>query len=377
MFLGRHYVSVDSRGEIRKSSDGTNWEIIQPVLREYLKKVACANGQYVAVGGSQSPIGGPRGSGAIYSSPDGLNWSVFASPYSELLSDCAYGGGVWVVTGHKGIIFTSPNGIDWQDLSSPEVVGHLNVVVRGAGRFVAFPYRADRVYHSEDGTNWQIVDGPEVSDVREAVYSNDRFIAVGDDGLVATSIDGIDWQTERIHPSADFSTVCFGKGRYVLGGSNHIAVSTDLETWEIYDFQLAPREIHYVDGWFISNDFRISRDGVQWEAARNTFPKYFRMESMSIVGNTFLGAQGFELWKAELDLDKTVGLTLFPHGGNPGIEYTGEVGYRYRLWESANLRDWNSSSEWKTGSGDHLLWEIDLINPSSFWRIETEPVTGN
>ena len=297
---GRPFIAVSSAGEIWQSFDGKSWQVVSATPRDYIEKVEYANGSYVAVGGRTDFIRS-GGSAAIFSSVDGLHWISYLPNRIDKLSDIAYGESLWVSTGNDGGIFTSPDTINWTDRSWPETLNDLDTVVYGNEKFIAFSVRRDRIYHSDDGLSWQIMDGPPVAGVKEAAFINDEFLAVGEKGLILSSKDGLAWDDYSINTTATFVTISYGNNRYVLGGYDHIATSIDRVKWELHEFKLAPRDITYSTGRFIASDLRYSNDGVNWKIANNTFRKYSRMYSISVVDKTFVGVLGFEIWRCEID----------------------------------------------------------------------------
>lgn len=365
---GRPFVAVASTGQIWKSADGTAWEIVAPVPREYVEKVRHADGKFVAVGGSRSYIGQAPGSAMILSSPDGLDWVPFIPDRTDLLSDVTFGEGLWVATGDDGGIFTSPDSLAWTDRSIPGTVNDLGVVVYGAGRFIAFSSNRDRIYHSVDGLAWQVSDGAPVAGVNAAEFIEGRFIAVGNAGLVLSSEDGLNWSSHGTGGTDDLLSICRGKGRYVAGGLDHTATSEDGISWQWHPNELAPRVISYLDGWFVSDDFRVSRDGVVWTLALNDFPRFFRMTSMVVADGSFVGAEGLELWKGALDLPRPEGLTVFP---GSGVEVRSLQGVQYRLKESLDLKSWITIGEWRDGNGDYLRWPVEFSASRKFWNLES------
>ena len=365
--MGRPFIAVASTGQIWKSADGTAWEIVDPSPLEYLGKVVHANGKFVAVGGRRYYIGQAPGSSAIFSSPDGLKSTSFFPERTDILSDAVFGGGLWVVTGDDGGILTSNDASNWTDRSIPGTTNDLSVLVYGAGRFIAFSANRDRIYHSENGLEWQVSDGAPVAGVNAAAFIAGKFIAVGNAGLVLSSADGLSWTRYDIGATDDLLSVCYGKGGYVAGALDHTATSQDGITWLWHPNDSAPRVISYLDGWFVSDDFRVSRDGIGWTPALNEFPKFYRMTSIVFVDSGFVGVEGLEIWQGELILPQPEGLTVFP---GSGVEVKSQQGTQYRLRESRDLTNWNPLGDWRDGTGDFLRWPVDFAPPKGFWTLE-------
>lgn len=364
---GRPFIAVASTGQIWQSADGTAWELVDSTPLDYVGKVVHADGKFVAVGGRPQYIGQASGSATIWSSPDGLKWTPFSPERTDILSDAVFGEGLWVVTGDDGGILTSNDASDWTDRSIPGTTNDLSVLVYGAGRFIAFSAYRDRIYHSEDGLEWQVSDGAPVAGVNAAAFIAGKFIAVGYAGLVLSSADGLSWTRHDIGAMDDLQSVCYGKGGYVAGALDHTATSQDGVTWLWHPNDSAPRDIFYQGGWFVSDDFRVSRDGIGWAPAFNEFPKFYRMNSIVFVDSGFVGVEGLEIWKGELTLPKPEGLTVFP---GSGVEVKSQPGTQYRLRESRDLTSWTYLGDWRDGTGDFLRWPVDFAPPKGFWTLE-------
>jgi hypothetical protein len=367
---GRPFVAVRSSGEILLSEEGTSWTLVEPVVREYLCKVSFDAGRFVAVGGRSGSIGEPSGTAALFSSTDGVEWSAYIPEGSGKLSGIAYGEGIWVATGDDGAIYSSADALSWEDHSWPGTANDLSTLVHGAGRFIAFSRNRDRIYSSAEGTNWAISDGAPVADVEAAASIGGQLIAVGGNGLVATSTDGLTWIARRIHPSADFTGIVYAKGRYVIAGLDHAAFSVDLVEWEVIEVESGPREIVYAEGWFVGDDLTISRDGVHWQEARHTFSRPDRIESMLVVGEFLVSVQGLELWRSRISALRPEGLQVIP---GAGVELMTRPDTRYRLLESSDLKNWTNKSGWEEGSGDYRIWATEFSGPGAFWRVKTAP----
>jgi hypothetical protein len=361
---GRPFVAVASTGQIWKSADASAWEVVAPVPREEVRKLVHADGRFVAVGGTR----GYRHTSAIFSSADGLAWSSFLPERDKILSDVIHAEGLWVAGGDDGGIFSSPDSLVWTDRSLAGNFDDLRLLAHGAGRFIALPSNRERVYHSDDGVTWQVAEGVPVAGVNAVGFINGKFIAVGDGGLVLSSPDGLAWTRHPFDAADDLLSVCHGKGRYVAGALDHTATSDDGITWQWHPIEQAPRGISYRDGWFMSDDFRVSRDGVTWIAAGNDFPRFYRMTSMVFTADGFVGASGLELWKGKLTLPGLEGLTVF-HGS--GVEIKSTDGIEYRLLESPGLDGPWEPGVWRLGDGDYLRWPVDFSAPRNFWKVET------
>jgi hypothetical protein len=124
--------------------------------------------------------------------------------------------------------------------------------------------------------------------VRAIVYGNNKFVAVGSNGKMATSTDGVTWTAVTNGPfgTSDIDAIAFGNGTFIAGTSYKMATSTDGITWtavadskfsagSIYGGSGSIYAIAYGNGKFVAGGRDIfgtgmtysSDNGVTWTAA--------------------------------------------------------------------------------------------------------------
>jgi hypothetical protein len=112
--------------------------------------------------------------------------------------------------------------------------GALRAIVAGAGQLAAVG-DGGLILTSIDGTNWIRRQAPRSTTLRAVAYGGGLFVAVGDAGLVLVSPDGASWSVATTPSSAQpLNGVAFGAGRWVaVGGGGSIMSSADAQTWRI------------------------------------------------------------------------------------------------------------------------------------------------
>lgn len=104
-------------------------------------------------------------------------------------------------------------------------------VAAGAGRFVAVGENG-AVVTSADGIVWTTRSAGTTAWLVGVTYANDRFVAVGDKGTLLTSTDGVTWATRASGTTERLNAVAFGNERWLAVGENGSAVtSADAVTW--------------------------------------------------------------------------------------------------------------------------------------------------
>jgi len=238
--------------------------------------VCYGNGKFVAVAGKPS-------SKAAYSD-DGINWNSADMPSSENWVSVCYGGGMFlaVSTGGDKAAY-STNGTNWTQASMP-ASGNWRSVCYGNGKFVAVSFGIINAgsyrmaAYSTNGTNWTLAAYNIVAGWESVCYGNSKFVIVSSStgslrlfasttvksnrvayssyeiiqasfmpaltclllsnissgsitGSLAYSTDGNNWTAKSMPYVADWSSVCYGDGKFVAVGENVCAYSTDGITW--------------------------------------------------------------------------------------------------------------------------------------------------
>jgi hypothetical protein len=179
-------------GRIMSSRDGVTWLTVTEGLTYGLNAVAygTASGTFAAVGNY----------GDIYTYRSGSVAKRAEIGYD--LSDVAYGNGTFVAVGSHGAVVSSTNtaknrnsnneGTTWI-LRASGTTNTLISVAYGNGTFVAGG--VDVVLTSPDGTTWTKRSFGTPAATGKIRFDGAKFIAVGDDGVILTSVNGITWST--------------------------------------------------------------------------------------------------------------------------------------------------------------------------------------
>jgi hypothetical protein len=130
-----------------------------------------------------------KGSGSItfVEQTSALPLTSYSSP--NISGGIAYGNGIWVGIVSNAIPYTSTDGINWTARTTLNFttsnVSFLN------NKFFAYGVR---IFSSNDGISWTDLTGSTGSDqFRSMKYENSKYIAVGDNGKVGQSSDGVSW----------------------------------------------------------------------------------------------------------------------------------------------------------------------------------------
>lgn len=370
---GCPFVAVSTAGEILVSEDASTWTSVDPSPREYLQALAHAEGKYVAIAGRGGSIGGPLGIGLLLTSSNAIHWTPTNPDPSNCPRSIAHGNGCWVVTGDDGLILRSTDGSIWEDHSIDGTTNDLHLVTHHAGRFIAFSKYRDRIYHSESGMGWEILDDIPVSEIEDVATYHGKLIGAGREGTIYSSDDGLTWTKKIIHPTANFTSVCIGKGRIILSGYDAGAFSEngfDFTVIEPNDEnQLLPMRVVYLNGWFIGDNLNISRDGINWQSSSQTgyTPAYGRFEFMITVEDNLMIAEGLEIRSVSFQTDTPQSVVI----PGVGLDFLTENNMEYRAHHSTDLVQWTPSGSWREGTNDYIIQSYSEHPDRLFWRIES------
>lgn len=144
---------------------------------------------------------------------------------------------------------------------------NVNEITYGNGKYVAVC--ENNIYASTDKINWDITFG---TGAKSVAYGN-GFIAVGQNGLILTSQNGIDWIDRTDDAMANLSKVIYAGGKFIIVGEGGIIATSDGST---VTKQTSPTDtdlkaVTYGNGKYIAvGNLRgyaavvTSEDGVTW-----------------------------------------------------------------------------------------------------------------
>ena len=256
---GTGFVAVGQWGHIFHSTNGTNWTRIEGSSgdpfpgwgeRPNLNSVTHDGTRFVTAGAS-------IGSGArTANSTDGINWTFVenGSTGNNQIFGIASGGGRIVTVGNGGRVTWSSNGSAWSGGTNGNWVSdnifntgaHARAVAFGNNRWV-IAGDDGRIAYATDPTaqaNWTRLDGYATRfrndgnngnvGILNVIFANGMFVAMGSNGRMSTSPDGIEWTAipRGTPPAGNLSgfgneeqirAAAFGNNRFVFGGNAYAA----------------------------------------------------------------------------------------------------------------------------------------------------------
>jgi hypothetical protein len=185
-----------------------------------INSVIWANNQYVAVGSG----------GAILTSPNGSTWTRRVVDSKNELFDVAYNGSILVAVGTISIL-TSSDGISWTKQSSPNY--SLNGICWSGSQFIAVG-DGGYIATSVNGTSWVQRTTSYNSSLKSVISSSMLTVAIGMSGTILTSSDGFSWTSRSIQTRHLKSIVW--TGYFFVGVGDSVVVSSpDGVMWSAYN----------------------------------------------------------------------------------------------------------------------------------------------
>jgi len=186
----------------------------------------------------------------------GADWASGAVPSAANLNGMAFNGSRLVVVGDSATIFAG----DYNYTSTnPNALG---------------------VTKWEPATFTPTGTGLPSTTKLSAVTFSSQFVALGTDGSISTSADGLTWTlSSNPVPIASMNGIAFGAGVYVaVGDGGNIFTSPDLVTWTLATFNPGNHlyDVSFLNGGFVvtgaSGTLLTSPDGLTWTARVSTPP---------------------------------------------------------------------------------------------------------
>jgi hypothetical protein len=201
---GDKFVAVGNEGKMAYSLDGTTWTAVED------SKFGTVDISDIAYGGDKFVAGGSNGKMAY--SLDGITWTAVANSTfgSSSIYGIAYGGNKFFAVGQRGNMAYSLDGITWTQNSAFFGTTDFSCIAWGGTsgneKFVAVVYSTGNnvIAYSTNGTTWTWASTRNIifndSFIRDIAYGGDKFVAVGNSGNMAYSLDGRTWTAVGYSP---------------------------------------------------------------------------------------------------------------------------------------------------------------------------------
>ncbi|MBS0663173.1 MAG: hypothetical protein JSR48_07895 [Verrucomicrobia bacterium] len=227
-FGAGRFVAAGAAGFVASSTDGVAWTLGSSPDYALITDVKFGGDRFVAI----------TNQGSTIYSKDGLQWTAGgATPVGAFNSRLAYGGGRWIAVGNGREVF-SADATAWTAGSGDFYNAYgftYEALTYFRGRFYAWGANLP-LLSSADGDTWRIdLAAPSPIYFPNALAASpDRLVAAGRFGGLRTSGDGTTWVNHTVNTvSGDLRSAAYGEGRWIVAGTEGLAVSTDAVTWRM------------------------------------------------------------------------------------------------------------------------------------------------
>ena len=267
------FLAFDNIGDIYQTDNPSSWPV-------HVDQEHWSRSNWVSAGDTILSTG----FGHLIESTDGRDWRSVPTPgpvegpFGGFAPQVLPWNNTLLLTGKEAFFLRDAEG-EWHTSPFPDGVDGILDLVRSGGEYVGLVYGNRHVVTSPDGMTWTthlfnwsnqpfsiahgepgyvVTDGewlffssdarewtwvPFVDSFRDLTWTGDRFMAVGEDGLIASSPDGLNWSVVfRLKGRSYHTLTTYGNRVYVLGNDPGVfpirtkgtgAVSLDMgETWD-------------------------------------------------------------------------------------------------------------------------------------------------
>lgn len=190
IWTGESFYAIGNRGYIAKSNDGVNWDYIQTDIPACLYDILWDGNNLLAVGNFYD---GKTSHSIIYKSDNGTDWTnilIDDVDINDRIEGIAWNQKRYVAICDDAVLYSDDGG-NWHKSDTNR--NHYNYITCINSKFYAISY--DSIYISDDGLKWKKVYSnlKLINGKWTLVYSDKKYILVGEEKHLYVSKDGIKW----------------------------------------------------------------------------------------------------------------------------------------------------------------------------------------
>ena len=223
IYDGKYWIATTDNGKILYSSNAKEWNASQ-------FSITSSENEFEDPSDGN---GGDDSDGNSGSTVASVSSTVASSSVDHNIVSITYGGGMYVAIDSAQCIYVSDAIHDgWQLKYTAE---NLNSVVYGNNQYVAVGDEG-QVISSADGLTWSQISYHLPSNLYDIVYEGSYYVVAGADGYIYFAPDLTQWMYSRVDDMDRIETLFYDDGTYYAGGANgKIAISTELSVWALCD----------------------------------------------------------------------------------------------------------------------------------------------
>jgi len=361
-----NYVAVSDTGEIIISVDSNAWTSATSGISTKLTSIGYNDNLLVAVGDS----------GTIITSTNSTVWTIQSVPTSYNLRSVKYSHDQWIAAGDTSIVLISIDGINWGYGYTDTFRASAKSTASGITIFVG---DGGVIYKTSD-VSLVMVASPTTQNLYDVTFAGGLFVAVGANGTIIVSEDGVNWLVQTSGVAYDLYSVTFNTvvHRYVVVGEHGTILTSPLgyswtsqnsgTTYNLYGVALWSTTTYIAVG--SHGKILTSTNGTTWTS--RVSGETNDLESIAIV---------------DLDGGTYQAVTVGTNGvilvsNNSGLNWTSQTNPSSEDLHAVNYCTWTYNSNSFYGyvavgnngtvvySNDSLTWtQLDFPTVSHLWNV--------
>lgn len=226
---GTVFLSVYTIGVMQKSTNGINWDTVaNGVTSGNLSDVVWNGSKWIVVGSDSVVITNDNADASG-------SWTARTFDSTGSIRGVFVDGtDVFAVTNVGAIRKSTDDGVTWLNSPSGTTTQLWSGACDGSGLCAAVGVSGVIRFTTNGGTSWAAAAGSGLvsTTLWRVEYADGKFVAVGDDGVILTSVDGDTWVQETSGETADLLGIAFAQSLWMaVGDDGRILTSPDAETW--------------------------------------------------------------------------------------------------------------------------------------------------
>jgi len=223
------------------SASALNWNQVPSGTAETLYDAAFANGIFVAVGQNGTILTSPGSSGGAWTAQS-AGTTVVLNGVASTNGGGPPGSAEWVVVGHNGTILYSlaANASTWGPVPAGGLPPGLGSTLleqvtfggpAGGQLYVAVGWNGT-ILTSPDGLNWTQPSSGSAANLADVEYAGGQYVVAGWNGTILTSPNGSAWTAQPSGTGANLYDLAHGAGTWVaVGAQGTILYSANGVNW--------------------------------------------------------------------------------------------------------------------------------------------------
>jgi len=222
IWTGSQYVIVGGAGTILTSSDGKIWDLKKHFTQRDLLGITYTGTYYVSVGDS----------GTVLTSKDAETWKLQNTETNIRINSIVNSNNYFIAAGNSGIVLSTNNPIVWS-IQYPITGCELNSLVSTGDKILAVGTWGKILLSRNNGQSWEIENSGTQKFLTSVTWNGSQFTAVGFNGTVLNSKDGVTWENSTNPIDFYISDITYiGQKYFALTARDTLLISNDGVSWQ-------------------------------------------------------------------------------------------------------------------------------------------------